>query len=108
MSHDALLVLSTCPDQETAEIIGRALVEKRLVACANILPGITSLYRWRETLERTTEVLLLLKSRQSAYAALEAEVKRLHPYELPEIVAVSLAGGLADYLAWINTEVVAE
>jgi len=108
MDDKPLLVLNTCPDRETAAALARALVEQRLAACVNVLPGIESVYRWQETIETDHEVLLLIKTRAAAYPRLEAELRRLHPYELPEIIAVSIDGGISEYLSWINNEVTTE
>jgi periplasmic divalent cation tolerance protein len=90
---DHLLVLSTCPDNATAERLATMLVEQRLAACVNVLPGLTSVYRWQGEIQRDSEVLLLAKSRADRYP---------HPYELPEVVAVSLEQGLEGYLAWLD------
>ncbi len=99
---DHLLVLSTCPDAATAERLAALLVDRRLAACVNIVPGLTSVYRWKGRTEHDSEVLLLAKSRADRYAALEAALVEHHPYELPEVVAVSLEQGLAGYLAWVD------
>ncbi len=98
----ALLVLCTCPDRATAHAIAETLVEGRLAACVNILPGATSVYRWQGKIESATEVLLLIKTRQPRYAGLEAAIRERHPYELPEIVAVPIDNGLPGYLNWIE------
>jgi periplasmic divalent cation tolerance protein len=95
------LLFCTCPDAPTAERIAEALVDRRLAACVNIVPGITSIYRWQEAVERSNEQLLLIKSASERYDQLEAAVRELHPYELPELIAVEAAGGLPPYLAWI-------
>jgi periplasmic divalent cation tolerance protein len=100
---DHLLVLCTCPDAATAERLAALLVDQRLAACVNILPGLTSVYRWKGVLERDSEVLLLAKSRADRYPALEAALVEHHPYELPEVVAVSLNQGLDGYLAWLDS-----
>ena len=97
----ALACLCTCPDAATAARIAAALVEERLAACVNVLPGVESVYRWQGRVERASEVLLLIKSTRERLPALTARVVELHPYELPELVAVDIAGGLPGYLAWI-------
>jgi periplasmic divalent cation tolerance protein len=97
----ALACLCTCPDAATAARIAAALVEERLAACVNVLPGVESVYRWEGRVERASEVLLLVKSTRDRLQALTARVVELHPYELPEVVAVDIAGGLPGYLAWI-------
>jgi periplasmic divalent cation tolerance protein len=96
------LVLSTCPSQAVARRMARRLVEERLAACVNIVPIAQSVYRWRGKVETTREWLLIIKSRRAVYTRLEARLRELHPYELPEIVAVPLARGLAAYLSWID------
>ena len=95
------LVLSTCPDPETADTIAQALVGERLAACVNVLPGVTSTYRWQGAVERGGEVLLLIKTTAARQDALIARLQALHPYELPEAVAVEAQGGLAPYLHWV-------
>lgn len=97
----ALACLCTCPDAATAAHIAEALVDERLAACVNVLPGVESVYRWQGRVERASEVLLLIKSTRERLPALTARVVELHPYELPELVAVDIAGGLPGYLAWI-------
>ncbi|MBI5812954.1 MAG: divalent-cation tolerance protein CutA [Meiothermus silvanus] len=97
----SLVVLVTVPDLETARHIGRTLVEERLVACANIVPGIVSIYRWEDQINEDPELLLLLKTRLERYEELEGRVKQLHPYTLPEIIALQVHSGSVDYLHWI-------
>ncbi len=99
---DHLLVLSTCPDTATAERLAGLLVERRLAACVNVVPGLTSVYRWQGETQHDGEVLLVAKSRADRYADLESTLVEHHPYELPEVVAVSLKQGLDGYLAWID------
>ncbi len=96
------LILCTCPDRECAERLAEALVEQRVAACVNILPGIKSVYRWEGKLESAEETLLLIKSHSRAYPALQQLILRLHPYELPEIIAVPVENGLPAYLDWIS------
>ncbi len=98
----ALVCFCTCPDPETAQRIADALVEERLAACVNVLPGLRSVYRWQGAIERADEVLLLIKTVRERLAPLTARVASLHPYELPELVAVEVAGGLAAYLDWVT------
>jgi len=102
MDKNALLIITTAPDDEIAEKIAHALVSPGLAACVNILPGMRSIYKWRGELQRGDEQLLLIKAQQSAYAAIEKEIEALHPYELPEIIAVSIEAGLPAYLDWIG------
>lgn len=100
-AQDTLLVFTTCP-AAAADALACALVELRLAACVHLLPGGRSVYRWQGAVERAEETLLLAKTSQARYAALESELRRRHPYELPEIVAVNLACGLPAYLQWIH------
>lgn len=97
----ALLCLCTCPDTATGERIARTLVEDRLAACVNLLPGVVSIYRWQGRLQRDAEVLLLIKTTRDRYPALQARLPLLHPYELPELLAVEAADGLPAYLHWL-------
>ena len=99
-----LLVITTMPDQASAERLARALVEARLAACVNILAPCRSLYRWQGAIESAEEVPLLIKTRAARYPELEAAIRAQHPYALPEIVAFEPARGLADYLAWVAAE----
>lgn len=98
----ALACLCTCPDPASAARIADALVGERLAACVNVLPGVQSVYRWQGQVERASEVLLLIKTTQARLEALSARLVELHPYELPEVIAVDIAGGLPGYLAWIE------
>ena len=104
----ALIVFTSAPDRAVAEKIAHALIERKLAACVNILGGCTSIYRWQGKIENTSEIPLLIKTRAAIYDEVEALVKSLHPYELPEIVAVSIERGLPDYLDWVNAATVTE
>ena len=101
MTGDCLLVLTTCPDAESARAIARALVGERLAACVNRIDGIASTYRWQGEVREDSECLLLVKTSAAAYERLAARLGTLHPYELPEIVALPVARGSAGYLRWI-------
>ncbi|HEB86184.1 MAG TPA: divalent-cation tolerance protein CutA [Gammaproteobacteria bacterium] len=105
MSNDSpyLIVFSTCPDERVAEHVAETLIDRRQAACVNIIPKIRSIYHWKGNIERDWEVLLLIKTHKAQFQALEDTIVELHPYELPEIVAVSLETGLADYLRWIDS-----
>ncbi len=105
---ETILVISNLPDQESAQVLARTLIERRLAACVNIMAPCTSVYRWRGEVETATEVPVLMKTTRERYAALEAAIKEMHPYELPEIIAVPLSVGLPAYLAWVETETSAE
>ena len=99
---DILLVFTTFPDDAKAREAARVLVGERLTACANLLPGVTSLYVWQEKTEEVAEVLAIFKTARAAYPALAARLRALHPYELPEIIALPLAAGLPAYLDWVT------
>lgn len=99
-----LLVITNLPDRDSAQRIAHKLIESRAAACVNILPACTSVYRWRGKVETAQEVPLLIKSTAAAYARVEELIRTLHPYELPEIIAVSVEAGLPAYLQWVNTE----
>ena len=98
---DAILVLVTAGSAEEAERIARALVEEGLAACVNIVPGIRSIYRWKDAVAHDAEVLLLGKTRRRCFADLERRVRELHSYEVPEVIALSIADGSAPYLEWL-------
>ncbi len=98
-----LIILCTCPDQTTAEDIASHLVRHKLAACINIIAGVTSIYEWHGKIEKTQEYQLVIKSHSDKYSSIEEEIKSLHPYELPEIIAVPIERGHPDYLQWINT-----
>jgi len=99
-----LLVVSTFPDVQAARRLARILVERRLAACVNVLAPCTSVYRWQGGVQEAAEVPVLIKTTAERYAALESAVRALHPYELPEIVAVPVAVGLPGYLDWVAGE----
>jgi len=101
MSSNALVVLSTLPDAVLAREIAARLVEERLAACVNIIPGLVSVYRWQDAVQQDDEVLMLMKTTQAGYRGLEQRLRDLHPYELPEIIAVPVGDSQADYLKWI-------
>lgn len=104
MQVSALICLCTCPDHATAEHLATALVEERLAACVNLLPGLLSVYRWQGQVERADEVLLLAKTTADRFEALCARIKALHPAELPEVLAVEAAAGLPAYLDWVAAQ----
>jgi len=97
------IIFCTCPDQDTAEKIARLLVANNQAACVNILPAITSIYRWQGQLESAQEHLLLIKAHKDRYPAIETTLRAHHPYELPEIIAVPIDRGLPEYLNWIDS-----
>lgn len=96
-----LLVLSTAPDRAVAGRIARALVQERLAACVNIVPGLTSVYRWKGKVERDREVLCLIKTRATLLSRLTRRLTALHPYDVPEVIALRIAGGARPYLNWL-------
>jgi periplasmic divalent cation tolerance protein len=97
----ALVCFCTCPDRDTAQGIADALVGERLAACVNVLPGLRSVYRWHGAIERADEVMLIIKTVRERLDQVTARVAALHPNELPEVIAVEIAGGLAAYLDWV-------
>lgn len=103
MSH--VVVLVTGPSADEAERIGRALVEERLAACANLIPSISSAYWWKGKIEEATEALLVLKTRQDLVERLVTRVRALHSYSVPEVIALPILGGNPDYLRWIDDSV---
>ncbi len=100
----ANLVYVTVATPEEAAKIGRAVVESRLAACANVLPGMTSIYRWEGKVQEDTEAVLILKTRPELVADLVAKVKELHDYDCPCVVALPITGGNDDFIAWIGAE----
>ncbi len=102
MNDKLQVVLCTAPDSETAGSIAEALIAEKLAACVNVLPGITSVYRWQGAVEQAEEVLLVIKTGAGAWSRLEARIRALHPYELPEIIAVPIETGQQNYLDWIR------
>lgn len=101
MTH-AVLVLSTVARHEDADRIARALVDRRLAACVNLVPGVRSIYRWKGGIESDDELLLVIKSTSDRLEALREAIVSLHPYEVPELIAVPIEFGHAPYLAWLE------
>ncbi|HEX9398629.1 MAG TPA: divalent-cation tolerance protein CutA [Anaeromyxobacter sp.] len=101
---DAFVVLVTTPTPERAAEIARAVVEERLAACGNVVPGLRSIYRWKGKIEDEPEALLVLKTTRARFEALRARVLALHPYEVPEVIGLHVEAGSAAYLAWIAAE----
>lgn len=97
----AIVIHCTCPDAAVADRIATALVEGRLAACVQQLPGMRSTYRWEGRVEQSDEVLLLIKTAQDRLEDVTASVRALHPYELPELLAVEARGGIPAYLDWV-------
>ena len=101
MTAPVLACYCTCPDAASATRIADAVVDERLAACVNQLPGLRSVYRWAGGIERADEVLLVIKTTGNRLEALTARIHELHPYELPEVIAFEVAGGLSAYLDWV-------
>ena len=105
MGHtDAVVVLTTLASTDEAGKFVRTLLERRLVACGTILPGTRSLYRWEDKVADEIEVVVMLKTRSGAIHGLERAFKELHPYKVPELLTLTVTGGLDRYLGWINSE----
>jgi periplasmic divalent cation tolerance protein len=102
---ELIQVVTTLEHREDAERIARALVEQRLAACVQVVGPITSTYRWRGKIETAQEWQCWAKSRCNLYDEIEQAIRRLHPYEIPEILAVPIVAGSASYLAWLDAEV---
>jgi periplasmic divalent cation tolerance protein len=106
--RSAILVLTTLPERGDAEALARELLAARLAACIQIGATVQSLYHWRGQIETAAEIPIAIKTRAALYARLEAAIRRRHPYELPEIVAVPLSNGLHAYLDWVAAETTGE
>ena len=103
---DTLLIITNCPDEESANTIALALVEAKLAACVNILPRVQSIYRWQGVVESAAEIPLFIKASSANYPALEAKIRQLHPHQVPEIIALPVAHGLPAYLNWVAAETI--
>ena len=101
---DVRVVLVTAPDEETAAGLARTLVEERLIACANLLPRVRSIYRWEGAVADDAEVLLVLKTAAARVELLASRVRALHPYDLPEVIVLTASGGSEAYLDWVIAE----
>jgi len=104
-TSEAVVVLTTVETAEEAERLARVLIECELAACVQLLPPMTSIYRWQGAIERATESLLLIKTTRAAYPALETTIRQNHPYQTPEIITLPVEAGLKDYLDWLTTSV---
>jgi len=102
MAEEVLLVLSTWPDAESARAAAESLVNERLAACANLLPAVESIYRWEGAVEKSAEILMLIKTTIGCYPELERRIQELHSYEVPEVLAFRAADGLPAYLRWVE------
>ena len=101
MAAKILLALSTFPDAETARRISNQLVTDKFAACANILPAVESIYRWKEKVETAGEVIVFFKTTPDRQKAFQEKLRSLHPYDVPEIIFMSVANGLPEYLGWV-------
>ncbi len=99
------LVICSCPSEENAISIAENVVAQRLAACVNVLPPVYSVYQWQDNVESAKENLLLIKTSREKYPALEKVIKSLHPYEVPEIIALDITSGLAEYLGWLEKSI---
>jgi periplasmic divalent cation tolerance protein len=104
-SGSTRVVLVTVPDEETGRALAQALVGDRLAACGNVIPGVTSIYRWRGEVHQDPECLIIFKTTKAALPALKRRVVELHPYEVPEILALAPVDGHLPYLEWVRAEV---
>jgi periplasmic divalent cation tolerance protein len=102
---DKIIVFSTCGSAEEAEKIARGLVERKVAACVNILPGIRSIYRWKGEVEDAQELLLVIKTTRELFGRVRDEIRGLHSYEVPEVIALPVLDGLDAYLDWISESV---
>lgn len=101
---EVLMVITNVPDKATAERIAESLVTEGVAACVNVLAGCSSVYRWQGKIEHAAEIPLLIKTTRAAYPHLESALRKLHPYEVPEIIALPVSAGLPDYLNWVAQE----
>jgi periplasmic divalent cation tolerance protein len=101
---DKIVVLTACDSEQQAVQIARHLVEQRLAACVNILPGVRSIYRWKDAVEDATEFMLVIKSRRDLFSAIRTELAKIHSYELPESIALPIVDGSDAYLSWLDRE----
>lgn len=102
MPNTTLLVLCTCPDEDSARQLAGSLVQEKLAACVNIVNPISSIFAWQGRIDTEQESLLLIKTTETAYSELEQAIKQQHPYDVPEIIAIPIQQGSADYLNWIR------
>jgi periplasmic divalent cation tolerance protein len=105
---DKVIVLSTCGNATEAEKLARHLIDHRLAACVNVVPGLLSYYRWQGQVENDTELLLLIKTARGLVGEVHSVLQKLHSYELPELVVIPIVDGSRDYLDWLEGELVQE
>jgi len=99
-----LIILVTTPSRREAVRIGQAVVKKKLAACANVVSSVTSIFWWKGRIEKSREALVIMKTTPQRYAALSKTVRSMHPYEVPEIIALKVTKGLPRYIAWVHQE----
>ena len=99
------LVLCTCPDENVAINIAENIVAQRVAACVNVLPSVYSVYHWQDNVESAKESIIVIKTTQEKYSALEKVITSLHPYEVPEVIALDIDNGLPEYLKWIGNSI---
>ena len=102
---DKVVALTTCSSSEEAAVLARGLIERRIAACANILPAIRSVYRWQGKVEEDSEALLIIKTARDSVEALKAAIRQLHPYEVPELIVLPIEAGATAYLEWVGEQV---
>ncbi len=98
------IIQSTTANEEEAKKIARHLVEKKLIACCSIIPTVTSIYRWKDEITEDNEVLMIMKTKAELYSKVEKEIKKLHSYEVPEIICIPINAGSKEYLNWIDEQ----
>lgn len=105
MNTDFIIVLVNCGSKKEAVLLADSLLEKRLIACANIVPAVFSKFRWNDLIDSARESLIIIKTRRGNFKSIEREIKRLHSYKVPEIIGVPIIEGSRDYLNWVNSSV---
>ena len=99
---DNIIIISNTNSIENAKLIANTLVDKKLAACVNIIPKIISVYRWQNKIENDDEITLLIKTKKELFTAVQFEIEKLHPYDIPEIISIKIEDGNNDYLDWLN------
>lgn len=100
------MVFCTCPDEDSAKAVAAELIENKIAACVSLLPGVTSMYHWQGKIEQDQEVQLLIKSKQQLFEQICQQIRSIHPYDTPEIIATKISDGDNAYLTWINETVI--
>ena len=104
MGEDVVLLLSNFPDVDSARKAVRTLVEERLIACGNLIPGVESIYEWKGAMETSAEVMAVCKTTAQSAALVQSRLRALHPYEVPEILQIAVSAGWPEYLAWVAAQ----